>query len=192
MFEKLNIIAGGNSVKDMDCPTICNRAYTIGVNSAAIHAPVDLGISMDRHWMTHFDYAIRGKRFLLRRIVSRWPSLFQFGCDHETDEFTNVPGRLNGRSSGHCALNLALQIKPKKLFLFGYDFTGKAYWYGPYPWSKKADSTRIDGNWIKAAERGIEQLKAAGIEVYIVGETKITNAIKLTYQEYLNATKKTG
>jgi len=108
-----------------------------------------------------------------------------FKCDNETDVLSNVPGILNGRSSGHCALNLAYQMHPKRIFLFGYDYTGKPYWYGAYPWSKTIDRTRVDHDWIESCVNILHQLEQAHIMINIVGESEINGFNKISYEEYL-------
>lgn len=184
--EMINIIAGGNSVKDMNVKEICKRAFTIGVNDSAVLAPVDIGVSMDRKWSEYREPEIKGKPFLLRKAPSKWPEMFCFSCDHESDIFSEIPGKLNGRNSGYCALNYAYQLRPKKIYLFGFDFTGKPYWYPAYPWCKyPTERSRLLLEWPAAFAQAEKQLTAAGIEVIIVGESDVKQFEKITYEEYL-------
>lgn len=184
--ETINIIAGGNSVKNMDLKEICKRAYTIGVNDSAVLAPVDIGVSMDRVWAQYREPEIKGKPFLLRKPPSRWPEMFTFSCNHESDVFSEIPGVLNGRNSGYCALNYAYQLRPKKIYLFGFDFSGKPYWYPAYPWVKyPTERSRMLPEWLTAFDQAKKQLDVAGIEVIIVGETVLKQFKTLTYKEYL-------
>lgn len=184
-MQIVNIIAGGNSVKDMDVTLIKPRGFTIGVNTAAIRAPVDMGLSMDRKWADHYHNEIKDKPFWLRRHFTTWEQLYIFPCDHETDEFSEMPGVANGKSSGHCALNLAYHIRPEKLFLFGYDFSGEAYWHGPHPWSKGAETTRVQGDWVKAFAATKKYFDANNIDVTVVGRSNCDIFKKISFKEYL-------
>lgn len=184
----INIIASGNSVKNMNVKEICSRAYTIGVNESALYAPVDIGVSMDRLWTEKRYEQIKGKHWLLRKIDKNliWPEASIFKCDHETDQFSETTGILNGRSSGHCALNLAYQLKPEKIYLFGFDFTGQPYWFGALEWHKNKNSTYLSNDWIPAFDAAKGFFDKAGIEVVIVGdESRLTQFKKITYEEYL-------
>lgn len=187
VHKTINILASGNSVKDMDVQTICGNAYTIGVNESALRAPVSIGVSMDRKWTEIREEALWHKPWLLRRIKRemKWPGLFVFKCDNETDQFSEVPGILNGRSSGHCALNLAYQFRPEKIFLFGFDFTGKPYWFGKLEWHKHSNKSYMSGDWIPAFNAAKKVFDAAGIEVIVVGESNLTQFKKISYEEYL-------
>lgn len=46
---------------------------------------------------------------------------------------------LNGTNSGMVAINLAWKMKPKVLYLFGFDMcrspSGESYWHEPYSWA---------------------------------------------------------
>ncbi len=185
--EIINIIAAGTSVKEMDVKKICSRAYTIGVNGSAIHAPTHIGISMDRRWTEYYLDHIRGKPFWARKCPEKWPELWLFKCDETSDIFSEVPGILNGKSSGHCALNLAYQMKPKKIYLFGFDYSAKPYWYPAYPWVKYPTvSSRVVPEWLDSFTIAKRILDAAGTEVTIVGlESKLTQFKKISYKEYL-------
>lgn len=185
--EIVNIIAAGQSVASMDVNEICRRAYTIGVNGSAIYAPVHMGISMDRRWTEYYIDKIRDKPFWVRKCPEKWAELWLFKCNENTDIFSEVPGHLNGKSSGHCALNLAYHMRPKKIYLFGYDYSAKPYWYPPYPWVKYPTvSSRIVPEWLDSFDVHKKILDAAGIEVVIVGlESKLTQFKKISYEEYL-------
>ncbi len=187
----VNIIAGGSSVAAMNVKEICLRGYTIGVNDSAVLAPVHIGVSMDRRWSEYRLEQIRNKPFFLRKVPKgaySWEGLWLFKCDHESNHLTDISGHLNGKNSGYCALNLAYQMKPKKVYLFGFDMQG-SYWYPPYPWCKNKDKTRILPEWPVAFQEAKVVFDKAGIEVFIVGESKIDAFPKITYEEFLRCTK---
>jgi len=134
--ETIIIIAAGNSVKDMDLKAVCERGYVIGVKNAAWCAPADIGVCMDRHWTEQFISFLKGKPWWLRKVPKdlEWEGLRKFKCNHLSNEFAEEEGTLNGGNSGYCAVNLAYQMRPKRIFLIGFDMTGEAYWYEPYWW----------------------------------------------------------
>lgn len=186
--DTINIIAAGNSVRKMDVKEICKRAYTIGVNGAAVHAPVSIGISIDRKWAEEYTKDIKGRPFFLFKYTETWPELFLFDWLSK-NEFSQVPGILYGQTSGHAALNLAYQMRPKKLYLFGYDYTGKGYWFGGYKWTENKEVSRTKAEWLDGWNIIKSYFDKRGIEVKIVGETLIKEFPVITYQEYLNETK---
>lgn len=190
-MERVIVIGGGQSVKQMDVKEICKRGYAIGVNDAAVRAPVNMGLSMDRRWADWRLEDIKNKPFWLRKlsIPAKWEGLNFFKSNHETDTFSKETGTLNGRNSGHCAVNLAYQMKPKQIFLFGFDMKG-GYWYPQYPWTvPKRTESRILQNWVTGFIEAKRMCDEAGIELFLVGESQITNVPKLSYGEFLECTK---
>jgi hypothetical protein len=59
--------------------------------------------------------------------------------------FTDQVGVLNGTNSGLCGFNLAYQMRPKQILLFGFDMkrgpNGEAHWFPDYPWAKPGGAT---------------------------------------------------
>lgn len=150
----VSVIAGGFSFKEVAHRKV--PGYKIVVNDSAVHlnCPFDEIVSMDRLWTENrWDQLqlLRTRSWLRRSAVQNveyetesWAHVFD--CDHKSVEFSDQLGILNGTSSGTCAINRAYQLKPYKLFLFGFDMCrdakGNAYWYPPYPWvSEKGGST---------------------------------------------------
>lgn len=186
MYDKVIIIAGGESFKKCDGLTVCSKGFTIGVNDSAVHAPVDIGVSMDRRWTEYRVNEIRNTPFWLRKAPEKWVDQWMFKCDETTNEFSEIPGNLNGKNSGYCALNLAYHMRPKKLYLFGFDMQG-TYWYEPYPWVKYKHRSRILPEWIEAFETAKKYFDSIGTEVFIIGDTKIECFKKMTYQDFLKS-----
>jgi hypothetical protein len=100
----------------------------IGVNDAALHARVDAAISMDRLWTEHRWPDLTAKvlptwirRSALKNIGGRPFWLRPFECDHTSAEMTDAVGPLNGTNSGLCAVNLAFQLRPRLIRLYGMD-----------------------------------------------------------------------
>jgi hypothetical protein len=168
-------VAGGWSVSQIDHSRI--PGFVIAVNDSALYLPrVDLVVSMDRLWTEHrFNFLHdRNQESWLRRsavqnLTTDWPWMHVFDCDHESTDFTDKDGWLNGTNSGMCAFNRAYQMRPFELFLFGFDMRrgpkGEAHWFPDYPWAKQGSS---DGKLRKWSEQFVDaatKCKTAGISV---------------------------
>jgi len=172
--ELISIVGGGPSVGRVDPNKI--PGLVIGVNSAIEYARCDIVVSMDRLWVEHNWELLRTSRLrsYLRRSALKncrgsWEGLTSFECDYNTEKFSDDSSQLNGFNSGFCALNLAYQLRPKRIYLFGFDMKrreGKVYWYPPYSWRPHGATT--SGSYKRWAERfnkAASQFKAVGIEV---------------------------
>lgn len=172
------VIAGGWSVSQYDVADLRKPdTIVIGVNESAVLAQCDIGITMDRLWTEH-----RWHRYFTTRNGDLWirrgadkalpqhPRRRQFECDHESYSMTDEPGVLNGTNSGMCALNYAFQVKPERVYLFGFDMQrgphGEPYWHKPYEW--RPDGATKHGkyrDWVPQFECIAHQFKKAGIVV---------------------------
>ncbi len=182
MKESITIIAGGWSASRVNLRRL--PGYVIAVNDAAIYAPrVDAIVSMDRLWMEHRFAQVSkfGKPIWLRsqavkgdlRAVLANPlhldsmDVELFDCDHESTTLSDERGRLNGTHSGFCALNLAYQMRPKRLYLVGFDMRrgprGEAHWYPPYPWSANSTGAKRLDEWSLQFAQAAQQLADAKI-----------------------------
>lgn len=193
MIETISVIGGGWSVRDVDLTEL--PGVLIGVNDSAIHARVDIAVSMDRLWAEHRFAELRDRRRLtyLRRsavqnLDARWPWLHVFDNDHLTVELSEDLTRLNGTNSGVCAINLAYQLRPKRIVLFGFDMNrspaGVAHWYPPYPWTHAAGATSSGKyrRWAEEFDRIAVQCKRAGVEVLNASPTSAITAFPKTAQ----------
>jgi hypothetical protein len=191
----ISVVAGGWSVSTIDLLRI--PGTIIGVNDSAIRLPrCDLIVSMDRKWAEYRFVSMRLmmkpshiRRSALQKLPGKWPWLNSFECDHTSVEFSDQPGVLNGTNSGLCAFNLAWQMRPEKILLFGFDMkrgpAGEAYWYKPYPWSEKgATSSGKYAAWSKQFSRAAKQCAAAGIDVAQVGDSAIECFRKIPSSEF--------
>lgn len=192
---RITIIGGGWSVRNVNLEKL--PGLVIAVNDSALHAPRwDIALSMDRLWTENrlepvlarpaLPDPITGK-FMAKQIWLRRSAvqnirqdildaygLKVFDCDHTTNVFTETEGRLNGTNSGACALNLAFQLKPRRLFLLGFDMNrspaGDAYWYPPYPWTDRAGATSSGkyARWATQFEVASCEFQGIGCEVFNV------------------------
>jgi hypothetical protein len=93
-----------------------------------------------------------------------------------------------------CALNLALQWKPRRILLWGFDLcrnpdNGRAYWFDDYPWAKPGGATtsgkyaewsRQYANMIALADlQGTELLNCSPV-------SKLLGVKKINPEEVLN------
>jgi hypothetical protein len=125
--ENIIVLAGGESVKNFDYKNIDKYGcYVIGVNDAFRYAPVNSVVSMDRLFLENrWDELskLENKAVFLRYNaykVNKKPETFHglhlFECQHDIDRFSRAGITiLHGRSSGHCALNLAYSLRPRNV-----------------------------------------------------------------------------
>lgn len=172
--HEISIIAGGPSAKRIDLAKL--PGTIICVNDAAMHAPrVDIIVSMDRNWLENRWHALEhlglptylrlsALHNMLDHMHRAW--LWPFECKHNTAQFGNHRCTLNGPNSGHCALNLAFVMRPKRITLVGFDMRhakdGSAHWYPRHSWGKESGKYP---EWEIALQDGIRQCEGAGIEV---------------------------
>lgn len=191
----ISIIAGGWSVRQIDLSKV--PGTIIGVNDSAIHARCDLIVSMDRLWTEYRFPQLRElrrptwlRRSAVQNVEKKFPWLKIFECDHESTEFTDAPDMLNGTNSGFCAFNLAYQLRPATILLFGFDMkrgpNAEAYWFEPYPWVNNggATSSRKYADWSKQFAAAARACKAAGIAVKVVGDSAIEAFDRLPVSEF--------
>lgn len=198
---QITIVAGGWSVRDISLERLCGQI--IGVNDAACNLPfVDVVVSMDRLWTEHrWSWLCRRasttwlRRSAIQNIdaaqetAAGW--LHVFDCDHESTRFSEERGRLNGTSSGMCALNLAWQMRPSCVYLLGFDCCrdnrGRASWYAPYSWAQPAGATSNGkyAEWARQFSEVAWQFGAIGCDVWNVSPgSAITAFAKMTPREY--------
>lgn len=182
---RLFLIAGGPSVADYDLNALQGHGELVGVNDAGMFVPgVSTVITMDRLWTENrwLGLAHKTARFIVRESVwqrmqakidagtiSR-PSNLQvesIPMDHTQSTLSLEPGKLNGRNSGFCAFNWAVQQKPTEIYLFGFDMTcqgEKRHWYEPYSWSTKPKNHY--GHWAADFDEAKPLCDKLGIKVF--------------------------
>lgn len=182
MPHDITIVAGGWSVKQIDLNRL--PGLVIGVNDSSILIPrCDIALSMDRLWTENRAQILRERqqRAYLRsaavKNVSLWFEAQTFECDYKTGEMSDTPGILNGGNSGICALNLAYQIRPKRVFLCGFDMSkgpnGESHWYSSYVWAPGGATSA--GRYLEWAQQFVpaaEAFASAGVAVFNVSPSK--------------------
>ncbi|HVJ44721.1 MAG TPA: hypothetical protein VM639_24705 [Dongiaceae bacterium] len=185
MPDVITVLAGGWSAGLLDLARL--PGFVIGVNDSAIHARCDHVVSMDRLWTEHraahlafcnVPAHIRGAAL---KNVKPWPALQRFDCDHRSAVFSDDPGILNGTNSGLCAFNLAYQMRPKQIFLVGFDMqrgpNGEGHWFQDYSWAPGGATKQGKYNaWAMEFHCAGGKCSAAGIEVLNIGERSLIDA----------------
>jgi hypothetical protein len=177
--SEVSIIGGGFSAKNVDLAAL--PGTVIAVNDAALLAPkVDIAVSMDRLWIENRWDRLQalGKPAWLRLSAMfnmlenvRLPWVNVFEGRNDTWELGRHTCSLNGPNSGHCALNLALLMEPKKINLVGFDMgrglNGETYWFPPYEWAKATGGTsnKRYAEWNVSFEKAIEYCWRMGVKV---------------------------
>ena len=199
------VIAGGWSVAQHvdQLPLLPGFGHVIGVNDAAIHAPVGEAITMDRLWFEH-----------------RWPRLRELGvpkvwvrekCDCNVPRKTEADnwltfkhfnkidpsvthGELHGGNSGTCAINLAFQqmVAGDNLFLLGFDMQKgpdrEPYWYPPYPWTHPDGATKPGhfDQWVRDMHGFAKYARSMKLNVYnVTTRSLIPHFPKMTFAQML-------
>ena len=194
----VSVVGGGWSVSQIDLSKI--PGTIIAINDSAIHLPrFDIVVSMDRLW-TEYRYAelrkmqkpARIRRSALQNLPHKWPWLASFECDHTSAEFSDQPGVLNGINSGLCGFNLAYQMRPATILLFGFDMRrgpeGQAYWHANYPWAEKgATGKRKYDDWSRRFGSAAKSCNRAGIRTFNMSRiSAIDDFPKVSIEQWLS------
>lgn len=196
--NEITILAGGWSAAFLDLTAL--RGLVIGVNDAAVRARCDCAVSMDRLWTEHrwhFLMALSRPAYIrtaaLKNIRERPTWLTPFECNYKDNTFSTEPTILNGTNSGACAINLAFQMQPKRLFLVGFDMNrspnieNRPYWYPDMPWTKSGGATTNGkyAEWAGQFDDAARAFGAAGVEVFNVSMTSAIRSFpKISPEEY--------
>ena len=201
-LKNIIVLGGGASVEGFPYQEINDfGCYVIGVNDAFRYAPVDCVVSMDRlflegRWEELKAFGEAGKSVYLRENAYRvnkkpetFPNLQIFDCNHMTDKMDETTTfTLNGRSSGHCAINLAYKMRPDNVYLFGFDMQG-GHWWPPYPWAKEPTGQRSD-EWINAFRLIERYFGKSKTNIYVCGKSAIRNLPKISFEEFVTMREK--
>lgn len=204
----LSIVAGGWSFAGFDHKTVPGQV--IAVNDTLLHFTSELSyvVSMDRLWTENRWENLKRRAIpsYLRRSSFKnihladegaggWCEwLHTFECDREpAAPFGETFGQLNGRNSGACAINLAYVLRPRELYLFGFDMNrspdGKAYWYPGYEWNGKGNKGATGAGkyaeWVTDCREYAKQFAAIGTKVWNVSPVSAIDAFPKISKEDL-------
>lgn len=178
--EVVSIVACGPSA--LKCGAARAPGHVIAVNDAYRHVRYDTALSMDGRWAQYRIADFRQRpppRLWLRRSAwnhvpatehwrdeSKWLRIFD--CDRKNDEFSMVEAQFNGPNSGYCALNLAWQMKPKRVYLFGFDHKGD-HFHPESEWVLRGEGSRNGArkfaSWSASCYVAREYFDNAGVHV---------------------------
>lgn len=205
MYDTVSIVSGGFSASQVDLTTV--PGFVIGVNNSALHQPrIDAAITMDRRWSeAHWPFFVekagaikvwmRPNNVIRIKKVPGWTKpewLTVYQCDHKSHLMSDIPGQLNGTNSGGVALNLAYSFKPKKLYLFGFDYCPgprqEMHWFAQGETGRVGDYPIHTGRyagWARQFSDVAPQFRQKGIDVVNVSASSIVTAFrKITPKEY--------
>lgn len=200
MGSDIIIIAGGPSVSTMPCHELENYGHVIGVNESAYLLPCHEALSMDRLWMEARYKFLKEKKVRThfrmcawRHDAAEWPELSLFVGDVNANCLNENTGFLNGKNSGQCAINLAYQRRPDRIFLFGFDMHGSYFYKTDDLVSEKKKITNkavsgkcnIRNEWFDFYPVAAKQLAKSGIKVYNVStESKVEQFEKISWVQF--------
>lgn len=193
------VLACGPSVREYNLRNLEARGILIAINGGAMYVKPHVAFTMDRLvaelcvpvWRLQGVPDIYVRDGIAKNFKTDGLRVFK----HDGNDpvyMTPVEGYLNGSNSGSCALNLAFQYAPKRVFMLGYDMQrGGApeehpYWFPPYAWNTYGSAK--NGKLREWAEEFVElqkQFTNRGIELYNVNHrSKISAVEKITFAEF--------
>ncbi len=130
----MHLIGGGPSARDLDTTRL--DGFRIGLNDAAFHKPVDAFFSLDHNYVISVRDRLEAfpgqKHFCIRQRAWSsfldWPGITKLWRREDHFSPITVGGALSSGPpgtpgcSGYCALNLALVLGARTIYLHGYDF----------------------------------------------------------------------
>lgn len=203
-MKTLIVLASGPSVREYNIRLLHRRGTLLGVNGAALYACVDIALTMDR-LVAEYCYPI----WRIQGVPDIWlrsciaknfrpaPDVNMFtNANTKGPTFSYERGCLNGDNSGMCAMNLALQLRPERVFLLGFDYArlehgDDPYWHPAYPWKPMGATT--DGRlkeWAPEFAAVATAAKERGIAFYNVNHrSRITAFPVVSYKQFEEMTK---
>lgn len=196
------IIAGGPSAAGLDFEPLKEHGYILGVNDAAFNAHCHGVISMDGRWMRNRWDKLKDSgldMFFRKSSVGKWlghpehDKLKPFWVNCLADGLSEQWHTFYAKNSGFMALQYAYLMKPKRIYLFGFDLTthqGKEHWYPGYEWRREHKEIKTAKEWAADHDLAAVQCKAQGIEVFNVSQISIITAYpQIEYREVLQCLK---
>jgi len=155
--QNVFLLGGGTSLIGFDRSKL-DTAYVIAINHSIEHFPqAQSMIFGDKIFLSKTMFDLKtypGKIFVSEKCIRSRPIdemwendnlyIFEDRRDEPTQNFKR--GLFHPTSSGLLALNLAIQMKAKKIFLLGYDYYkdgGQMHFYEDYPHHKKYEESKL-------------------------------------------------
>lgn len=166
--RRVYIVGGGPSLIGFDFDKLRSRGYVVGVNVAMFRAPCDAGVSSDHLFIKKFYNALI--------IFAQQAQLYLALGEHWRNDLPEIPGAIyvqngkdirKGATSGHSALEIALEIKrARDIALLGYDYSvdgdGRHHFHDEYDWHHIAQdqSWKVWAQSYQATAMACERLRA--------------------------------
>jgi hypothetical protein len=172
-MNEVYIVAGGPSLADFDWRSLDDK-HVITINNAAFKLPNAKYVYFcNRDWFEKWKYELRAHKGIVIQgsvptdsnnvvhelWVERWAFVDGFGLT--TKHGCLIPGG----NSGYAAINLAVQLGYKKIYLLGYDMKhdgDRANYHDDHLWHSSKESFP---GWLRRFEDLVQPLKDLGIQV---------------------------
>lgn len=160
------VIGGGASLHNFDFDRL-RGLYRIGVNKSAWRAPCDAFVTMDGRFETAHSAQIMGfSGMKVSAGLVRDPIPGVVRCARGPDTgLSETWNYLHGDNSGHAALNVAVLLGFKLVYLLGFDMKNDAHWHGGYPQWRNSRMSRHREAWAAALDGCRPLLDSLGITV---------------------------
>lgn len=203
--DNIVVIGGGASCLEYGLPKTLRFAYgralLIGINDSGYYLQTDIVLSMDRLFIeARYGHCGKYTKYVFRKSAAKnirplHDDVRYFENDNTLPEFAEMqePLVLNGRHSGFCALNMAYLMRPRNLYLLGFDCrlnpkSGREYWYPDYPWTRKdleKEKRKLRG-WLSDYDYAAEKFRAIGVNVFNVNHcTDIVAFERISFAQFL-------
>lgn len=168
--ETIVIVASGPSASYCPLEIARGQARFIAVNSSWKLCPwADILFAGDFKWWEQNagcpEFA--GVRVSIdRRACETW-DINRLRCYRSDARMQFDLGIVGGSNSGLNAYNLAVQLKPSKILLVGFDMTLEygLHWHGQHPEGLKNPVLDVVGKWRRSVDNAAEIVAARGIKV---------------------------
>jgi hypothetical protein len=175
VHETIVIVASGPSASEVPLSRVEGRARVIAVNTSVKLVPfADMLYACDFSWWFHHEEMWRefqGLRVTIdRRAPKQWPGWIEsLECRRpDCRMLLDTPGVIGwGGNSGFGALNLAVQLKPSRVLLVGYDLNidRGTHWHGDHPGAMTNPRAKNIAAWRHHLDGAARVASAAGVQV---------------------------
>jgi hypothetical protein len=164
------IIGGGATLWRRDFAPL-RGFYRIGVNKSAWSTPCEALVTLDGRFEDHYRDSIArfpGLRVSAGVAADPLPGLVRCARGPRTG-LSDAWTHLNGDNSGHAALNVAVLLGFRTVYLLGFDFSDVwRHWHVGYPKSWVARAAHASGQWAADLDACAPLLAERGIAVFNV------------------------
>lgn len=171
--ETVAIVAGGESVNDVDLNMLRGRCRVAVVNNSCELAPwADLLYAADRRW---WDVHPEGRHFAGLKVTcdadaAKQHRLHMIQLVNDTgaarDEFTIAePGLIaRGGNSAFQLTNIVMQFGSRRILWLGFDCRGD-HWHGKHPMPLRNPTPQRLAIWAATFDAQAKRLRRMGVEV---------------------------